>query len=72
MTSKVFIKLLALFVLLLVFQTVVMEFIFSRLVESTADKTLHLLGLEALWAGLIALRGHLPWQPGPPAAFPPA
>ena len=39
MTRKVFIKLLGLFVLLLVFQTVAMELILRRFVEHTAGKT---------------------------------
>ncbi|MGA3262587.1 MAG: ATP-binding protein [Terracidiphilus sp.] len=60
MTSKVFTKLLALFVLLLVFETAVMEFVFRRLVENTAGETLHLMYHEALWAGLIALAVALP------------
>lgn len=60
MTPKVFTKLLGLFVLLLVFQTVVMEFVFRRLVQTTAGQTLHLLGHEALWSGLIALAVALP------------
>ncbi len=60
MTPRVFSKLLALFVLLLVFQTAVMEFVFRRKVESTAGETLHLLGHEALWAGLITLGVALP------------
>ncbi len=55
MTSKVFIKLLSLFVLLLVFQTVVMEFIFLRMVENTPGEMLHPMYREALWAGLVAL-----------------
>ena len=60
MTSKVFIKLLSLFVLLLVFQTVVMEFIFLRLVENTPGEMLHHMDREALWAGLIALLAAIP------------
>ena len=60
MTRKVFTKLLGLFILLLVFHTVVMELVFRRLVEHTAGATLHLLGREALWSGLIALAVALP------------
>ena len=44
-----------------------MEFIFRRMVESTAGATLRLLGREALWAGLIALAIALPiatWAAG--------
>jgi two-component system phosphate regulon sensor histidine kinase PhoR len=55
LTHKLFIKLLGLFVLLLVFHTVLMEFVFHRLVEHSAAEALRLLGLEALWSGLIAL-----------------
>ena len=67
MTRRIFTKLLGLFVLLLVFYTVIMEFIFRRMVESTAGATLRLLGREALWAGLIALAIALPiatWAAG--------
>jgi len=55
LTSRVFTKLLGLFVLLLVFQTLVMEFVFRRLVERNAGDTLQQLLHEALWSGLIAL-----------------
>ena len=55
MTSKVFTKLLGLFILLLVFHTLVMEFLFHRMVEHTAGGTLRAIGREAFWAGLIAL-----------------
>ncbi len=65
MTRKVFTKLLGLFILLLVFHTVVMELVFSRLV--TANKLSHaagdlwpLLGREALWSGLVALALAIP------------
>ena len=60
MTQKVFTKLLGLFVLLLVFYTVVMEFVFRSMVAQTAGGTLRVLGGEALWAGLIALAVALP------------
>ncbi|HEY1160120.1 MAG TPA: ATP-binding protein [Terracidiphilus sp.] len=60
MTPRVFTKLLGLFVLLLVLQTAVMEFVFRRLVEKTAGETLHLLAHEVLWSGLIALAVALP------------
>ncbi|MGA7341773.1 MAG: ATP-binding protein [Terracidiphilus sp.] len=60
MTSKVFIKLLGLFVLLLVFHTLVMEFLFHRFVEHAAGGTLRALGREAFWSGLIALAVALP------------
>jgi two-component system, OmpR family, phosphate regulon sensor histidine kinase PhoR len=55
LTRGVFTKLLGLFVLLLVFQTVVMEFVFRRLVEHSVGDTFHRLAHEAMWAGLIAL-----------------
>jgi two-component system, OmpR family, phosphate regulon sensor histidine kinase PhoR len=55
MTSKVFIKLLGLFILLLVFHTLVTEFLFRGFVAHTAGETMHAVGGEAFWAGLIAL-----------------
>ncbi|HEY1647568.1 MAG TPA: ATP-binding protein [Terracidiphilus sp.] len=64
MTSKVFTKLLGLFVLLLVFHTLVMEFLFHRFVEHTAAGTLRALGREAFWSGLIALAIALPLAAG--------
>jgi len=60
LTRKVFTKLLGLFVLLLVFHTVVMEMVFNRMVEHTAGATLRLLGREVFWSGLIALGIALP------------
>jgi two-component system phosphate regulon sensor histidine kinase PhoR len=60
LTSKVFTKLLTLLVLLLVLHTVVMEFVFRRLVEHSAGVDLHLLGRKALWSGLIALAVAIP------------
>jgi len=60
LTPKVFTKLLGLFVLLLVFYTVVMEFVFHRFMQRADDSTLHLLSREALWSGLIALAVALP------------
>jgi two-component system phosphate regulon sensor histidine kinase PhoR len=60
LTSRVFTKLLTLLVLLLVLHTVVMEFVFRRLVEHSAGVDLHLLGREALWSGLIALAVAIP------------
>jgi two-component system phosphate regulon sensor histidine kinase PhoR len=59
-TRKVFIKLLGLFVLLLIFHTVVMEVVFRRLVARTAGATLPSLGREAIWSGMIALLVALP------------
>jgi two-component system phosphate regulon sensor histidine kinase PhoR len=55
MTSKVFVKLLGLFILLLVFHTLVMEVLFHRFVEHTAGGMLRAVAPEAFWAGLIAL-----------------
>ena len=55
MTNRLFAKLLGLFVLLFVLHTLVMGFVFRTFVEQAAGKTLHLLGRDALWSGLIAL-----------------
>ncbi len=60
MTPRVFAKLLALFVVLLVFQTVVMEFVFRGILERAGDESFHLLAHEALWSGLIAFAVALP------------
>jgi two-component system, OmpR family, phosphate regulon sensor histidine kinase PhoR len=60
MTSKVFIKLLGLFLLLLVIHTVVMEYLFHTFVEHAAGGTLRQAGREAWWSGLIALLVALP------------
>lgn len=60
MTRKVFTKLLALFVLLLVFQMVAMELIFRSLTVHASDDSLPRLGREALWSGLIALAVAIP------------
>jgi len=67
LTRKVFTKLLGLFVLLLVFQTVAMELILRRFMEHMPADALHRLGNEALWSGLIALAVALPlaaWAAG--------
>ena len=48
MTRKVFTKLMALFVLLLLFQTVAMELILRHMLERSAGETLHRLGSETL------------------------
>jgi two-component system, OmpR family, phosphate regulon sensor histidine kinase PhoR len=55
MTSKVFIKLLGLFFLLLAIHTFVMELLFHGFVEHSAGGGLRVVGREAFWAGLIAL-----------------
>jgi two-component system, OmpR family, phosphate regulon sensor histidine kinase PhoR len=60
LTRKVFTKLMALFVLLLLFQAAAMELILRRMMERSAGETLHRLGREALWSGLIALAVALP------------
>ncbi len=60
MTHKFFTKLLALFVLLLVFHTLMMELVFRTMVEQTAGRTLRLVGREALWSGFIALAIAIP------------
>ena len=59
-TRRVFTKLIGLFFLLLLFHTLVMEFVFSRLVEHRDGVVLSVLGREALWSGLIALGVALP------------
>ncbi len=60
MTPKVFTKLLGLFILLLVFHTLVMEIVFHRFVEHTAEGTLRVLGRDAFWSGVIALAVAIP------------
>jgi len=60
LTHKFFTKLLALFVLLLLFHTLILELAFRGMVEHRGVTTLHLLGREALWAGLIALAVAIP------------
>ncbi len=51
---------MGLFVLLLVFHTVVMEIVFRRLLTKAAGDSRHLIGSEALLSGLIALAVALP------------
>ena len=51
---------MALFVLLLLFETAAMELILRRMLAHTAGETLHRLGPEAIWSGLIALLVALP------------
>jgi two-component system phosphate regulon sensor histidine kinase PhoR len=55
LTLKVFTKLLALFLSLLIFEIAAMELAIRPLVERTASGAFHLLALEALWSGLVAL-----------------
>jgi two-component system phosphate regulon sensor histidine kinase PhoR len=57
---RVFTKLLGLFLLLLVFQTVVLELVFRRLAGHTAADALPQLDREAFYSGLIALAVALP------------
>ncbi|HEU5350605.1 MAG TPA: ATP-binding protein [Terracidiphilus sp.] len=60
MTRKVFLKLLGLFLLLLVFQTVAMEAILRHFMERLAPEILRRLVGEAMWSGVIALLVALP------------
>ena len=60
LTRKVFTKLLGLFVLLLVFHTVVMEIVFRHMVEHTDAETSHRLVRVAMLAGTIAFMVALP------------
>ncbi len=60
MNRNFFTKLLGLFVLLLVFHTLMMEVVLHGMVEQSSGRTVHLLGREALWAGLIALAAAIP------------
>jgi two-component system phosphate regulon sensor histidine kinase PhoR len=60
LTRKVFIKLMALFVLLLVFQTVMMELILHHMLEHSPGDTLPIASRDALWASLLALLVALP------------
>jgi len=58
--SKLFTKLLGLFVLLLVFQAAAMQFVFipflaDKLLDLPPDRTAALFRNDALWSGLIAL-----------------
>jgi two-component system phosphate regulon sensor histidine kinase PhoR len=59
-TRKVFYKLLGLFSLLLLFHAVVMEIFFHRIVESSAARSLNVLGREALLSGVGAILVALP------------
>ena len=60
MKSKIFTRLLGLFLLLLAFQAAAMEFVFipliaDKVLELPPAKTVLLFGNEILWSGLIAL-----------------
>ncbi|HEU5458112.1 MAG TPA: ATP-binding protein [Terracidiphilus sp.] len=60
MTRKVFLKLLGLFLLLLVFQTVAMEVILRHFMEHLEPDILRRLVGEAMWAGLLSVLVALP------------
>jgi two-component system phosphate regulon sensor histidine kinase PhoR len=60
LTRKVFLKLMGLFVLLLVFQTVDLEAVLRRLAAQAGADAVHSLGHEAFWSGMIALAVALP------------
>ena len=60
MTRKVFAKLMALFVLLLVFETAAMELILRRMMERSSVDSLREVGRDAIWSGVIALLVALP------------
>ncbi len=60
MTHRFFTKLLALFVLLLLFHTLILELVFRGMVQQNGGSTLRLFGHEAIWAGIIALAVAIP------------
>jgi two-component system phosphate regulon sensor histidine kinase PhoR len=60
LTHRFFTKLLAIFVLLLVFHTLIMEVAFRGMVADSGAKTMGRFGVEALWSGLIALAVAIP------------
>jgi len=60
LTRKVFAKLMALFVLLLVFETAAMELILRRMMERSSVDSLREVGRDAIWSGVIALLIALP------------
>ena len=60
MTSKVFAKLLGLFILLLVLYTVAIEVVFRVFVDHSGESSLPALGRELVWSGLIALAVAIP------------
>ena len=51
---------MALFVLLLLFETAAMELILRRMLERSAGDALHQLMRDAIWSGVIALLIALP------------
>jgi two-component system phosphate regulon sensor histidine kinase PhoR len=60
LTRGIFIRLLGLFVLLLVFETAVMEFVLRPLALRSSADTFHRMVYVALWSGLIALALAIP------------
>ncbi len=60
MTSKVFARLLGLFIVLLVLYTVACAFVFRVFVEGAGETTLQALGRDTLLLGLIALAVAIP------------
>ena len=60
MTRRVLTKLMALFVLLLVFQTLMMELILHHMMEHAPGDMLRIASRNALWASLLALLVALP------------
>ena len=60
MSRKFFTKLLGVFVLLLLFHTLVMVMVFHLMEEQSRARPLQVLGREAMWSGLIALVVALP------------
>ena len=55
MTSKVFTRLFGIFLLLLVLQTLVMEVVFHSFAGRAEPASLHTIGREVFWSGLLAL-----------------
>ena len=60
MTSKIFTKLLGIFLLLMVFEIAAVELVVRPLTEHSEAGTFHRLAIEALWSGLIALAAAVP------------
>jgi two-component system, OmpR family, phosphate regulon sensor histidine kinase PhoR len=60
LTSKVFTKLLGLFLLLMIFEIAAVELVIRPLTEHTVAGAIHRLVLLALWSGLVALAAAVP------------
>ena len=60
MTSKLFSKLLGLFLLLMVFQVAAVELVVRPMAEHNAAGAIRRLVFLALWSGLVALAAALP------------